>query len=105
MFNEQSLQFQEKIMERSGLGDETYLPEGMHVLAVWICFALPCLMDNCQYHKFCQQSVIFTTGLCQQYAFSTTSMYQEFAFCTTRIGYHLSHVLPMCLVHTMSNCK
>jgi hypothetical protein len=31
MFNEQSLQFQEKIMERSGLGDETYLPEGMHV--------------------------------------------------------------------------
>lgn len=29
MFNEQSLQFQEKIMERSGLGDETYLPEGM----------------------------------------------------------------------------
>ncbi len=30
MFNEQSLQFQEKIMERSGLGDETYLPEGTH---------------------------------------------------------------------------
>ena len=28
MFNEQSLEFQEKIMERSGLGDETYLPEG-----------------------------------------------------------------------------
>ena len=32
MFNEQSLQFQEMIMERSGLGDETYLPEGMHFL-------------------------------------------------------------------------
>ena len=29
MFNEQSLEFQEKIMQRSGLGDETYLPEGM----------------------------------------------------------------------------
>ena len=28
MFNEQSLEFQEKIMERSGLGDETYLPHG-----------------------------------------------------------------------------
>lgn len=29
MFNEQSLNFQEKIMERSGLGDDTYLPHGM----------------------------------------------------------------------------
>ena len=28
MFNEQSLEFQQKIMERSGLGDDTYLPEG-----------------------------------------------------------------------------
>lgn len=30
-FNEQSLAFQEKIMERSGLGDDTYLPDGMLV--------------------------------------------------------------------------
>lgn len=30
MFNEQSLEFQEKIMQRSGLGDETYLPEGVY---------------------------------------------------------------------------
>jgi 3-ketoacyl-CoA synthase len=28
VFSEQSLEFQEKIMERSGLGDETYLPPG-----------------------------------------------------------------------------
>ena len=28
VFNDQSLEFQEKIMERSGLGDETYLPNG-----------------------------------------------------------------------------
>lgn len=36
MFNEQSLEFQEKIMERSGLGDDTYLPHGMAPLAaVW----------------------------------------------------------------------
>jgi len=28
VFTEQSLDFQEKIMERSGLGDETYLPSG-----------------------------------------------------------------------------
>ena len=28
VFTEQSLEFQEKIMERSGLGDETYLPTG-----------------------------------------------------------------------------
>ena len=33
-FNEQSLAFQEKIMERSGLGDDTYLPDGMLVLDV-----------------------------------------------------------------------
>ncbi|KAL2328958.1 hypothetical protein Fmac_022385 [Flemingia macrophylla] len=29
-FNDSSLQFQRKILERSGLGDETYLPETMH---------------------------------------------------------------------------
>ena len=28
VFNEQSLEFQDKIIERSGLGDETYLPDG-----------------------------------------------------------------------------
>lgn len=34
MFNEQSLEFQEKIMQRSGLGDETYLPEGTYLCAL-----------------------------------------------------------------------
>lgn len=29
-FDESSLQFQRKILERSGLGDETYVPEAMH---------------------------------------------------------------------------
>ncbi|PRQ23727.1 putative very-long-chain 3-oxoacyl-CoA synthase [Rosa chinensis] len=29
-FDESSLEFQRKILERSGLGEETYLPEGMH---------------------------------------------------------------------------
>lgn len=28
VFTEQSMEFQEKIMERSGLGDNTYLPMG-----------------------------------------------------------------------------
>ncbi len=27
-FTEKSMEFQRKIIERSGLGDETYLPEG-----------------------------------------------------------------------------
>lgn len=35
VFTDLSLEFQEKIMERSGLGDETYLPEGM-LLNIWI---------------------------------------------------------------------
>ncbi|KAF2554086.1 hypothetical protein F2Q68_00033919 [Brassica cretica] len=29
-FNESSLEFQRKILERSGLGEETYLPDGLH---------------------------------------------------------------------------
>ncbi|WZZ12782.1 hypothetical protein YC2023_105871 [Brassica napus] len=29
-FNDSSLEFQRKILERSGLGEETYLPEGLH---------------------------------------------------------------------------
>lgn len=29
-FDDSSLEFQRKILERSGLGDETYVPEGMH---------------------------------------------------------------------------
>lgn len=29
-FNDSSLEFQRKIMERSGLGEETYLPEALH---------------------------------------------------------------------------
>ena len=29
-FNEKSLSFQQKILERSGLGEETYLPDGVH---------------------------------------------------------------------------
>lgn len=33
-FTQQSLEFQEKIMERSGLGDETYLPAGKSVVCV-----------------------------------------------------------------------
>lgn len=37
MFNEQSLEFQEKIMERSGLGDETYLPEGQLAMLACTC--------------------------------------------------------------------
>ena len=28
MFDERALDFQEKILDRSGLGDETYLPDG-----------------------------------------------------------------------------
>ncbi|DBA86074.1 TPA: Protein Nef [Trebouxia sp. C0004] len=39
MFNEQSLQFQEKIMERSGLGDETYLPEAVQQIPPQISMA------------------------------------------------------------------
>ncbi|KAF3502369.1 hypothetical protein F2Q69_00040409 [Brassica cretica] len=31
-FNESSLEFQRKILERSGLGEETYLPEGLHCI-------------------------------------------------------------------------
>lgn len=31
-FNESSLDFQRKIMERSGLGEETYLPESLHCI-------------------------------------------------------------------------
>ncbi|XP_073019174.1 3-ketoacyl-CoA synthase 4 isoform X1 [Primulina eburnea] len=31
-FDESSLEFQRKILERSGLGDETYVPEAMHFL-------------------------------------------------------------------------
>ncbi|KAJ4963018.1 hypothetical protein NE237_022957 [Protea cynaroides] len=31
-FNESSLEFQRKILERSGLGEETYLPEAMHCI-------------------------------------------------------------------------
>ena len=30
IFNESSLEFQSKILKRSGLGDETYLPEAIH---------------------------------------------------------------------------
>ena len=30
-FNEQSLSFQEKLIARSGLGQETYLPDGEHL--------------------------------------------------------------------------
>ncbi|KAJ4876832.1 3-ketoacyl-CoA synthase 9 [Raphanus sativus] len=32
-FNESSLEFQRKILERSGLGEETYLPEGLHCVS------------------------------------------------------------------------
>ncbi|KAL0325817.1 UNVERIFIED_CONTAM: 3-ketoacyl-CoA synthase 4 [Sesamum radiatum] len=31
-FDESSLEFQRKILERSGLGDETYVPEAMHFI-------------------------------------------------------------------------
>ncbi|XP_073284851.1 3-ketoacyl-CoA synthase 4-like, partial [Primulina huaijiensis] len=31
-FDESSIEFQRKILERSGLGDETYVPEAMHFL-------------------------------------------------------------------------
>ena len=31
-FNKESLEFQQKLLERSGLGNETYLPAGVHVL-------------------------------------------------------------------------
>ncbi|KAL3157470.1 Ataxin 2-like [Trebouxia sp. C0010 RCD-2024] len=39
MFNEQSLEFQEKIMQRSGLGDETYLPEAVQQIPPQISMA------------------------------------------------------------------
>jgi FAE1/Type III polyketide synthase-like protein len=34
VFSEKAMQFQERIMEKSGLGDETYLPPGE---AQWRC--------------------------------------------------------------------
>ncbi|KAK6946245.1 FAE1/Type III polyketide synthase-like protein [Dillenia turbinata] len=33
-FNESSLEFQEKILQRSGLGEETYIPESMHYIPI-----------------------------------------------------------------------
>ena len=51
MFNEQSLQFQEKIMERSGLGDETYLPEGTYFLGTLDMFCIAMSHGNCLYHN------------------------------------------------------
>ena len=41
-FTEKSMDFQRKIIERSGLGDETYLPEGRGVL----CNPLACLAQH-----------------------------------------------------------
>ena len=38
-FTEKSMEFQTKIIERSGLGDETYLPDGMPTAL--ICTPLP----------------------------------------------------------------
>ena len=40
MFNEQSLDFQRKIMARSGLGDDTYLPDGEPLHIIFTCIAI-----------------------------------------------------------------
>ena len=92
-------------MERSGLGDETYLPEGMHVLAVWICVALPCLMDKCLYHNS-------VSAICRLDHWSMSAICFHHHKSVSRICflYH-SHWLSsstlwgMCLVHTMSEYK
>ena len=48
-FTEKSMEFQRKIIERSGLGDETYLPEGRYVQTL-LFPALPSICSSLRHH-------------------------------------------------------
>ena len=46
-FTDKSMDFQTKIIERSGLGDETYLPEGKQSEMLLCTPDLPCGIEAC----------------------------------------------------------
>ena len=47
VFSKEALEFQDKIVARAGLGDETYLPEGVHLRQLGVQAGL--LASKCQY--------------------------------------------------------